>query len=607
MAGRDVRFGIFADDRASRTLAHVGAAAQKSGEKIAGLGKLAKSAGVALAAFGTAGLGKELFDTAVNVEAMGNKARVVFGEYFPAAQKTAEELSTSLGMSTTEVLGLTAGFGDLLTPMGFTQKQAQGMTDKMGYLTAALTQWSGGTKTAADVGDILADALVGEYDSLKSLGVQLDAATVDAKMAAAGKSKLTGAAQKQAQAEIVLDEIYKQSSNAIAGYEKKTNKLGLAKNKLSSSLKNIRDTLAAKLIPTFAKVAEGAQVFLDALTGKSELNEFSGKLKTLNNVGVKLYEGFQLLWSGLTMNNSVAAEFGDDLEGLVLVGRSLRSFWENRLVPAVKALWGAGKKLSGWVKNDLMPVIRETVQKWLPVFKKGWEDIKAAFGSTSGSGTGLKTALSVLGKLVEYMASNGIRNLAIGVRALGIALRAAAWVVNSVVLPAIRAIWSVFSTVIGDVLEGAATAFGWVPGLGPKLRTAADQFRVFRDNVNAALNGIKDRYVTVNVRTVNAGKRNYIQKVGTGGSRGGRASGGGMEIGATYQVNEDGQELLKMTDRTAAVIPHRQSQRMLRADGGGATYHITVQGAVDPVSTARQIERILSQARRVGTLSPMGA
>ena len=49
MAGRDVRFGIFADDRASRTLAHVGAAAQKSGEKIAGLGKLAKSAGVALA------------------------------------------------------------------------------------------------------------------------------------------------------------------------------------------------------------------------------------------------------------------------------------------------------------------------------------------------------------------------------------------------------------------------------------------------------------------------------------------------------------------------------------------------------------------------------
>ena len=572
MAGRDVRFDIIANDRASRTLDHVGDSAEKSGGKLAGLGKLAKSAGVALAAFGTAGLGKELFDTAVNVEAMGNKARVVFGEYFPAAQETAEELSASLGMSTTEVLGLTAGFGDLLTPMGFTQKQAQGMTDKMGYLTAALTQWSGGTKTAADVGDILADALVGEYDSLKSLGVQLDAATVDAKMAAAGKSKLTGAAQKQAQAEIVLDEIYKQSSNAIAGYEKKTNKLGLAKNKLSSSLKNIRDTLAAKLIPTFAKVAEGAQVFLDALTGKSELNEFDGKLKAVNNAGIRL-----------------------------------RDAWNNKLVPAAKALWEAGKKLSGWVKNDLMPVIRETVQKWLPVFKKGWEDIKAAFGSTSGSGTGLKTALSVLGKLVEYMASNGIRNLAIGVRALGIALRAAAWVVNSVVLPAIRAIWSVFSTVIGDVLEGAATAFGWVPGLGPKLRTAADQFRVFRDNVNAALNGIKDRYVTVNVRTVNAGKRNYIQKVGTGGSRGGRASGGGMEIGATYQVNEDGQELLKMTDRTAAVIPHRQSQRMLRADGGGATYHITVQGAVDPVSTARQIERILSQARRVGTLSPMGA
>lgn len=48
---------------------------------------------------------------------------------------------------------------------------------------------------------------------------------------------------------------------------------------------------------------------------------------------------------------------------------------------------------------------------------------------------------------------------------------------------------------------GAAKAFGWVPGLGDKLQTAAAEMEKFRDKVNATLDGIKDKEIQLRVLT----------------------------------------------------------------------------------------------------------
>jgi hypothetical protein len=47
------------------------------------------------------------------------------------------------------------------------------------------------------------------------------------------------------------------------------------------------------------------------------------------------------------------------------------------------------------------------------------------------------------------------------------------------------------------MISGAAKAFGWVPGLGGKLKGAAEAFARFRDDVNARLDGIKDQTITI--------------------------------------------------------------------------------------------------------------
>ena len=53
--------------------------------------------------------------------------------------------------------------------------------------------------------------------------------------------------------------------------------------------------------------------------------------------------------------------------------------------------------------------------------------------------------------------------------------------------------------VFGNIVHGAAAAFGWVPGLGGKLKGAAKAFDTFRANVNKSLGGINGRTVNVSV------------------------------------------------------------------------------------------------------------
>ncbi|ETA66365.1 phage tail tape measure protein [Haloechinothrix halophila] len=68
---------------------------------------------------------------------------------------------------------------------------------------------------------------------------------------------------------------------------------------------------------------------------------------------------------------------------------------------------------------------------------------------------------------------------------------------DRVLRPVFKTLVDAFLWVAEKIVDGAAKAFGWVPGIGPKLRSAADKFRTFRRDVNNALGGIKDKDVAV--------------------------------------------------------------------------------------------------------------
>lgn len=134
----------------------------------------------------------------------------------------------------------------------------------------------------------------------------------------------------------------------------------------------------------------------------------------------------------------------------------------------------------------------------------------------------------------------------------------------------------------GKILDGAAAAFSWVPGVGPKLAAANQKFQRFRVEANRELAAIKDRRVRVeaysnvgrvaadvarrlraikdervyisvgsNVGQVVAGINRQIAKVA-----GKRASGGPVSAGRSYLVGERGPEIVTMGG-SGYVTPNR--------------------------------------------------
>jgi tape measure domain-containing protein len=109
---------------------------------------------------------------------------------------------------------------------------------------------------------------------------------------------------------------------------------------------------------------------------------------------------------------------------------------------------------------------------------------------------------------------------------------AGSWMWNSVLKPTFRSLADTFLAVAGAIVHGAATAFGWVPGIGGKLKSAAGKFGTFRDDVNRALGGVKDRDVSVNARLrLYESGYNTQQGRAPGAARGGlqRGPGGGTD------------------------------------------------------------------------------
>lgn len=182
-----------------------------------------------------------------------------------------------------------------------------------------------------------------------------------------------------------------------------------------------------------------------------------------------------------------------------------------------------------------------------------------------------------------------------------------------VVAAALRSIVPVFLGVVGAILNGAAKAFGWVPGIGPKLRSAAAQFNRFRDQVNNALNGIR-RNISVQVNAnlavhYGGGTSAPVRmtyRTGSGGkaSNLARAGGGPVIPGSIYRMAEQGDEMFvpKVPGR---VLSASETARAAGGAGQGEThYHVYVTGAVvgDQRTLGQFVANAIRQARAVGMI-----
>lgn len=238
----------------NRVAQDVSAKTSSMGDKFKKYGKVA-ALGMAAAGAAVGAVGLKLFDHGAQLEAMGNKAATVFGDQIGTVKKWAKANAAGMGLTSREVMGLAANFGDLLIPMGFTRKQATKMSTDVVGLAGALSQWSGGTVTAANAADILAKAMLGERDGLKALGISITDNDVKSRLLKNGTDKLTGAALEQAKATATQQLIFEKSTDAQAAYKEGGNKLLTAQNALKSKMRELYDEAAVRLIPVFTRLS----------------------------------------------------------------------------------------------------------------------------------------------------------------------------------------------------------------------------------------------------------------------------------------------------------------------------------------------------------------
>lgn len=153
----------------------------------------------------------------------------------------------------------------------------------------------------------------------------------------------------------------------------------------------------------------------------------------------------------------------------------------------------------------------------------------------------------------------------------------------------------VFVNEFARIITAADKAFGWIPGIGPKLHKAAKDAQKFAGDINRDLAQIHGREVEIRIRTVFIGVGNVLANLPKN-LFGGKASGGitGSANGASPSgltwVGEHGPELMD-APAGSRIYSHGDSQRMAGGlDGAGGTMivqlhldgRVLAQAMVDP-------------------------
>jgi TP901 family phage tail tape measure protein len=184
--------------------------------------------------------------------------------------------------------------------------------------------------------------------------------------------------------------------------------------------------------------------------------------------------------------------------------RQLAAAFESRMVKNLKeilndlrAVADRGFKILSWViDNLLIPAINRATD-FYNKHKKGIDQVIAAlqwFGKwvaiiAGGAVLGalLAIIIAIVGSIVIFI--NGITLIGEGFNKL-----------KEVVQHAMESVYRIFVNAMADILGAADKAFGWIPGIGPKLHEAATKARQFADDFNYYLDQIHNKDVYINIK-----------------------------------------------------------------------------------------------------------
>lgn len=224
---------------------------------VSAAGTKMRNMGIAMTAFMTVPIvfaAKALKNAARDAEETRSKFATVFKSIGPAAQKAADTIAKGYGLAGTKARELIGDTGDLLTGFGFTQKSALELSSKVTTLAvdlASFTNFVGGAEGASKA---LTKALLGERESVKSLGIAILEKDVKAKVALLVSKGQRFESMRQAKAIATLAIAVEQSKNAIGDFARTQEQLANQERITSSRMQDLKESFGLVLMPVALKL-----------------------------------------------------------------------------------------------------------------------------------------------------------------------------------------------------------------------------------------------------------------------------------------------------------------------------------------------------------------
>jgi phage-related protein len=200
-----------------------------------------------------AGIGAATIKSASDMQQALGGVDAVFGKNAAVVKQWAADAGTSVGLSTAEYSTFAAQIGAQLKNLGVPLDQVAGKTDELIKLGADLAATYGGTTGEAVAA--LGAAMRGEADPAERYGLALNKTAVNARMAADGTDKLTGAAKTQAQAQALLAMATEQAGGAIGQFGRESDSAAGSAQIAAAQFENAKAALGTSLLPIVAQVA----------------------------------------------------------------------------------------------------------------------------------------------------------------------------------------------------------------------------------------------------------------------------------------------------------------------------------------------------------------
>jgi len=144
------------------------------------------------------------------------------------------------------------------------------------------------------------------------------------------------------------------------------------------------------------------------------------------------------------------------------------------------------------VPEKIMNSLKELGQKVLPALREAWDKIVTTISNN-------KEGLEKLGRFISDVAIPLFgTSLVSSIELITGAFQGIIWMAARVV-DVIKFFTEMFLINLGFIIHSAEQTFGWIPGLGPQLRKAADDFDAFARSVMDKLNALDGKTVNVNV------------------------------------------------------------------------------------------------------------